>query len=132
MNAKEELRVLLEDPKNTLTKETQSSIEDIVKKLDTNPERPVVVHKHTQGELAKGENIFGEPVVSKDGVVVAVFKPHVPEFISNRDLYFRAGDLLQIAEMYFDSMVSRGEQGSLPFQITSKILNELNGEEIKK
>lgn len=133
MSAKEQLRSIIEDRNSTLSKEALASAEDLVKKLDTNPERPVVVSPNTQAELVKGQNVYGEPVVSlEDGTIIAVFKHAVPEAEANRNLFFKADGLLQIAEMYFDSMTSRGETDSIPFQLTSKILNELKGDESSK
>lgn len=130
MNIKKKLESIVFNPENELTEEAVEILHAIIDKFSDETTRPIVVHKHTLGKIQKGKNLVGEPVVcTEDKIVIAVFKPYVKEFEANRDLFYRAGDLLQIAEMYFDSMKTRNEQGTIPFQVTSKILNELNNTE---
>ncbi len=105
-------------------------------------ERPVIEHKHTKGEWRAIP--FG---FSKDGAnKVVSFKEDgninrhictcsnihdgtvhvsVKESESNARLISIAPKLLQIAEMYFDSMQGTEAEGSLPYQVTLETLNKL-------
>ena len=88
--------------------------------------RPVVIHKHTSGEWKKAQNVYGEPlIVDENNEIIAKFSLR-DEHKANRELCLAAPKLIQIAEMFFDYMKSKGETNSLSFQITSETLNELN------
>lgn len=96
--------------------------------------RPVEAHKHERGELVVMEHeknvVLGIKDDSKLGYTpLASFHNKNESTVATAKLFAVADNLIQIAEMYFDSMQTRGEQNSLPFQIT---LDTLNKYSIKK
>ena len=91
--------------------------------------RPVVVHKHTKGEWKIDK--YTEVIYSveekkricfftRQGTVSSEQNKHDARLIS------QAPTLLQIAEMYFDSMQDKGMEDSIPYKVTLETLKKIN------
>lgn len=93
--------------------------------------RPVTSHKHTEGEWKKKEFGSGRTVIyvekGSKTLLFAAVEPikNSEEAIANAKLISIAPQLLQIAEMFFDTMKGTDAEGSLPFNITLETLNRL-------
>ena len=97
------------------------------------PNRPIIEHKHAKGEWYADKNTTfgeGEPmIVSKTQGVIANFT--LSAFNTDEEAHATAKlmaispALLQIVEMYFDSMKAKGKTDSIPFKLTLETLNKL-------
>lgn len=104
--------------------------------------RPIIEHKHTKGEWiidVTDRAIDANPkyftLVSNKkngGKLIALIrddsdteKDELYETMANTKLIQIAPQLLQLAEMYFDSMKGTDAEGSIPYQLTLETLNKL-------
>jgi hypothetical protein len=104
---------------------------EIQKAITGLKDRPVIDHKFSRGEWHVVEYAgFGivQDSDQYDGKkLLDLEEVSEDEFKANARLIAAAPKLLEIAEMYFDSMRGTGLENSLPYQITLKTLKEIEG-----
>lgn len=81
-------------------------------------DRPIISHNHTPGKWKIDKHSINHVV--SGGKTIGVFTK-----LDDAKLCAIAPDLIQIAEMYFDYMKLKGDEGSMPFEFTLKTLNRL-------
>lgn len=86
---------------------------------------PKEEHKHTKGEwcVSSGNQIVSMPSQCK--ITNNVSGWNYDESKANAKLISIAPELLQIAEMYLDSMKGTDAENSLAYQVTEKTLKKL-------
>ena len=105
-------------------------------------DRPVKIHKHTKGKWIVVSNYRNPKVINESGQVIFehnkncfdktermgvklnIYYTH-RKMIANAKLISIAPELLQIAEMYFDSMINTDAENSIAFDVTLQTLNKL-------
>lgn len=95
-------------------------ISELNKYQDISETRPIVEHNHSPGPWRKDKD---SPYHLNDANHKCVGL-----FVKTADLKYckMTPELVQIAEMYFDYMKSNNMTDSLPFALTSDVLNKLN------
>lgn len=119
-----------------LLKDNQTLIRQFLHKVtlfdyNRNQKRPVVSHEHIREELIVIENAKNVVLGIKNDSEVG-YKPFcvIPnsgnrkEDVATAKLFTVSDSLIQVAEMYCDYMLSLGQKGTLPYQITLDVLNK--------
>lgn len=111
-----------------------AKISKMKKELDRreSANRPIVNHKHTKGDWERftisTHNGSYEKVQIENGTSICnVTTRNWEQAVANAKLISIAPQLLQIAEMFFDTMKDTEAEGSLAFTLTLETLKKLHG-----
>ena len=93
-------------------------------------ERPIIEHKHTKGEwerftISTHNGDYQKIKIENGTSICNITTRNEEQAIANAKLIEVVPQLLQIAEMYFDSMQGTEAEGSLPYNLTLETLNKL-------
>ena len=94
-------------------------------------ERPNIIYKHSDGPWKRKEiffdngDIFQKVTIKNKENICNIITRDEQKALANAKLIAIAPELLQLAEMYFDSMQGSPAEGSLSYKLTLKTLNKL-------
>lgn len=116
------IKLVLEDKSNQLTEASRELLENAQQVLDVDIDENALEFRfaHTKGRWLKIKAGFNTKVTNSKGHIIGEFKNKADANLSSE-----APTLLKIAELYYYSLRSNGQQGTRPFKLIKEVFNNL-------
>lgn len=116
------IKVVLNDSENKLTEASRDLLEDLLHVLDVKIDEDALEFKfaHTKGGWLAQKCGFNTKVTTTKGHIIGEFKNKADARLASH-----APTLLKIAELYYYSLRSNGQQSTRPFKLIKQVFLNL-------